>query len=101
MNRRTWLESIAALVGVREPKKPAAVPCLTPSYAGFDGTMKVGGYSVILRRGAVDNPNRYSGLRRNEFAVWKNADKSVSKLLYRNADGKLFDLQFVPMNEPA
>ena len=47
-----------------------------------------------------DDPQRYTGIRRGEFAAWKNHDKSVSKLLFRNADGKLFDLQFFPMEEP-
>lgn len=100
MNRRSWLQSLAAFFVPATPEKPAAATCLTPAYAGFDGTMRCGGVNVILRRGLVDNPHRYSGVRRNEFAVWKNADKSVSKLLYRNADGKLFDLVFVPMDEP-
>jgi len=30
----------------------------------------------------------------------RKAIESVSKLIWRNADGKLFDLQFVPMEEP-
>ena len=100
MNRRSWLHCLAAIFAPGTPEKPPTAPCLTPAYAGFDGTIKCGSWSLILRRGLVDNPCRYSGIRRNEFAVWKNADKSVSKLLYRNADGKLFDLMFVPMEEP-
>lgn len=101
MNRRSWLQRLAAIFAPGTPEKPPAAPCLTPAYAGFDGTMKCGGWNLILRRGLVDNPRRYIGIRRGEFVVWKNADKSVSKLLYRNADGKLFDLMFVPMNEPS
>lgn len=101
MDRRgffAWLSSSFA-AGTVAAAKPE--PCLTPAYAGFDGTMRCGGVNVILRRGLVDNPHRYTGLRRGEFAVWNNTDKSVSKLLYRNADGKLFDLLFVPMDEPS
>ena len=102
MDRRgffAWLSSLAAgTVASQPPAKPE--PCVTPAYAGFDGSLKCGGYKLIMRRGLVDNPQRYTGIRRGEFAVWKNHDKSVSKLLFRNADGKLFDLQFVPMEEP-
>lgn len=102
MDRRSffrWLSSLAASAVTPQPASTPE-PCMTPAYAGFDGTMKCGGWKLILRRGMADHPQRYTGIRRNEFAVWKNHDKSVSKLLYRNADGKLFDLQFVPMEEP-
>jgi hypothetical protein len=34
------------------------------------------------------------------MGYWRNEDGSVSKVIWRNADGKLFDLQFVPMEEP-
>lgn len=99
MDRRSffaWLSSSLA-AGTVAAAKPE--PCVTPAYAGFDGSLKCGDYKLIMRRGLVDSPQRYTGIRRNEFAVWKNHDKSVSKLLFRNADGKLFDLQFVPMEE--
>lgn len=100
MNRRSWLQGLAAFFAPGTPEKQPAQPCITPAYAGFDGLIRFVGWTLILRRGPVDHPNRYAGIGRGEFAVWKNADKSVSKLLYRNADGKLFDLQFVPMEEP-
>lgn len=98
MNRRGFFSCLSSLVATPPAAKPE--PCVTPAYAGFDGTLKCGGWKCLLRRGLVDNPQRYTGIRRNEFAVWKNHDQSVSKLLFRNADGKLFDLQFVPVEEP-
>lgn len=103
MNRRSWMQSLAALFAVPEPEPPAVVPCVTPAYAGFDGSFQLNGGRHIIRllRCVVDSPKRYTGLPRNVIGVWKNHDGSVSKLLYRNRDGKLFDLQFVPMKEPS
>jgi len=105
MNRRNWFQSLTGLfVSGSVVKQPSSSPCITPAYAGFDGVLRIGGshggwYKFILRRGLVDNPFRYTGIRHNELAVWKNHDGSVSKLLYRNRDGKFFDLQFVPIDD--
>lgn len=103
MTRRSWLQSFAAFFVPGPPEKPPAEPCLTPAYAGFDGSFYLNGgrYLIRLLRCFVDSPKRYTGLPRNVIGVWRNHDGSVSKLLYRNRDGKLFDLKFVPMEEPA
>lgn len=102
MNRRSWFQSLAAIFAPEVPEKSRAEPCMTPAYAGFDGSFQLSGGRHIIRlmRCVIDSPKRYSGLPRNVIGAWKNHDGSVSKLLYRNADGKLFDLQFVPMEEP-
>lgn len=102
MNRRSWFQSLTALFATASAEQPKPEPCITPAYAGFDGSyfMNPSAYKIILYRCRVDSPNRYTGLPANVMAVWKNHDGSVSKLLYRNRDGKLFDLQFVPMEEP-
>lgn len=88
--------------GTELDRHPRPEPYMTPAHAGFDGSVGCGSGSMklTLRRCLADNPKRYSDLRNKELAVWKNHDKSVSKLLYRNADGEVFDLQFVPMEEP-
>lgn len=110
MNRRSLLSSIAGflpasmLPASAAPTKPE--PCLTPAYAGFDGSFLLYGggsarrYTVRLLRCSASSPKRW-GLDNGRLAYWYNDDKSVSKLLWRNRDGKLFDLQFVPMEEPA
>lgn len=102
MNRRSWLQSLAAVFAPGTPEKPKPEPCITPAYAGFDGSFQLSGGRHIIRllRCVIDSPKRYSGLPRNVIGVWKNHDGSVSKLLYRNRDGKLFNLQFVQMEEP-
>lgn len=104
MHRRTffsWLSSLAAGTVASTPTaKPE--PCVTPAYAGFDGSFHMGRarYKIILAHASVSGPKRYTGLVPGMMGVWKNEDKSVSKLVYRNRDGKLFELQFVPMEEP-
>lgn len=104
MDRRgffSWLSSLAAGTVVSQPAaKPE--PCVTPAYAGFDGSFHMGRgrHKIILARASVNGPNRYTGLVPGMMGVWKNEDKSVSKLVYRNRDGKLFSLEFVPMEEP-
>jgi len=104
MNRRGffgWLSSIA--VASRPAPKPE--PCLTPAYAGFDGSFRLyggtygSGYLIKLARTSASSPGRWK-IDKGRMGYWRNDDGSVSKLIWRNADGKLFDLQFVPMEEP-
>ena len=102
MDRRSffaWLSSSFA-AGTVAAAKPE--PCVTPAYAGFDGSFHMGRgrHKIILARASVNGLNRYTGLVPGMMGVWKNDDKSVSKLVYRNRDGKLFSLEFVPMEEP-
>ena len=107
MDRRTffsWLCSLAAGTVASTPDaKPE--PCVTPAYAGFDGSFRLrggrhsSGYLVKLARCAVSNPKRW-GIERGRMGYWYNDDKSVSKVVWRNEYGKLFELQFVPMEEP-
>lgn len=107
MNRRNffgWLSSMfAGTVAMTPATKPE--PCVTPAYAGFDGSFRLYGgeyrssYTVRLAKCAVANPKRW-GIDRGRMGYWYNEDKSVSKVVWRNADGKLFELQFVPMEEP-
>lgn len=103
MNRRSWLQCLAAIFAPGTPQKPQAAPCLTPAYAGFDGSFHMGRarYKIILAYASASSLKRYTGLVPGMMGVWKNEDKSVSKLVYRNRDGKLFELQFVPMEEPS
>jgi len=102
MNRRSfflWLSSLAAGTVASQPAaKPE--PCVTPAYAGFDGSFCLhGNYKIILAKTSASNPKRW-GIDRGRMGYWRNEDGSVSKMIYRNRDGKLFDLQFVPMEEP-
>lgn len=97
MNRRTLLSSIWAIFW--PPTKAAEPqPCVTPAYAGFDGSFRCGTYRVAVRRCQADNPNRISGIRCGEFVVWRNADQSVSKMLWKDNDGRLFEMKFVPFS---
>jgi hypothetical protein len=102
MDRRgffSWLSSSFA-AGTVAAAKPE--PCLTPAYAGFDGTFLMNGhsrYKIKLARAYADNPNRW-GISPGMLGVWRNRDESVSKVIWRNRDGKLFSLEFVPMEEP-
>lgn len=102
MNRRSWLQGLASIFATAPAEQSKPEPCITPAYAGFDGSFRLNGGRHIIRllRCVIDSPKRYTGLPRNAIGVWKNHDGSVSKMLYRNRDGKLFDLQFVPMEEP-
>lgn len=104
MTRRGLFQWVSSLFAARaaEPEPPAPVACLTPAYAGFDGSfiLNSGRYRIVLASALVDSPKRYSGCVRGMLGVWKNHDKSVSRLVYRNLDGKLFSLEFVPMDEP-
>jgi len=98
-----WLSSLAAGTVASQPVAKAE-PCLTPAYAGFDGSFRLyqdslRNHRIRLVRSPASSPGRW-GLSNCSMGYWYNDDKSVSKLLYRNADGKLFDLQFVPMEEP-
>lgn len=104
MNRRgffgilSWLASGSAA----SPAAAKPEPCVTPAYAGFDGSFMLyqhRSYVIRLARAMATSPKRWS-LSNGRMGYWYNADGSVSKLVYRNADGKLFDLQFVPMEEP-
>ena len=101
MDRRgffSWLSSLAAGTVASQPAaKPA--PCLTPAYAGFDGSFRQQCYTIRLTRASASSPKRW-GINKGHMGYWRNDDGSVSKLIWRNADGKLFDLQFVPMEEP-
>jgi len=103
MTRRTlfgWLASFFLPVPVpAQPVKP--VPCLTPAYAGFEGWffLQASSYKVRLASAFANNPARW-GIQPGRMGVWKNHDNSVSKVVWRNLDGKLFSLEFVPMEEP-
>lgn len=80
-------------------------PCITPAYAGFDGSFRLyggtygSGYLIKLARTSASSPGRWK-IDKGRMGYWRNDDGTVSKLIWRNADGKLFDLQFVPMEEP-
>ena len=95
----SWLASGSAAV----PAAAKPEPCVTPAYAGFDGSFLLynhaSRHAVRLARARATSPSRWS-LANGRLGYWYNDDGSVSKLVYRNADGKLFDLQFVPMEEP-
>ena len=106
MDRRSffsWLLSSFA-AGTVAAAKPE--PCVTPAYAGFDGSFRLlggdfrSGYKIKLSRASASSPKRW-GIDKGRMGYWFNDDGSVSKLIWRNADGKLFDLQFVPMEEPS
>jgi hypothetical protein len=104
MDRRgffSWLSSLAVGTIASQPA-PQPEPCITPAYAGFDGTFVMNGhsrYKIKLARAYADHPKRWS-LSAGMLGVWRNRDESVSKVVWRSRDGKLFDLQFVPMEEP-
>jgi hypothetical protein len=104
MDRRSffsWLSSFAVGTVASQPTaKPE--PCITPAYAGFDGSFLINTHSGRIFRACrcyADNPQRWRVVP-GMMAVWRNRDESISKMVYRNRDGKLFDLQFVPMEEP-
>jgi hypothetical protein len=105
MDRRSffrWLSSLAAGTVAPQPdSKPT--PCITPAYAGFSGSFRLygggSGYTVKLARASASSPKRW-GIEKFRMGYWYNDDGSVSKVVWRNADGKLFELQFVPMEEP-
>lgn len=74
---------------------------LSPSEAGFDGGFSLrgqGSYRIVLAHAAADSPKRWNVARRM-LCCWRNSDKSVAQLLYRNDAGQLFSLEFVPMEE--
>ena len=106
MDRRgffSWLSSFAAGAVASQPTiKPE--PCVTPAYAGFDGSFVMNHHNLRLHviklcRCYADLPSRWS-IGNGVLGYWKNRDESVSKVVWRNRDGKLFELQFVPMEEP-
>jgi hypothetical protein len=107
MDRRSFISWLSSLAAGTVASQPAAKPepCLTPAYAGFDGSFRLlggdfrSGYKIKLSRASVSSPKRW-GIDKGRMGYWRNDDGSVSKLIWRNADGKLFDLQFVPMEEP-
>ena len=104
MNRRTLLSAIWAILWPPMPPKTAEPqPCVTPAYAGFDGVFRIGRdrWRVALRRCLADNPSRVTGICCEELVVWKNPDRSVSKLMWKDRDGRLFELKFVPFREEA
>lgn len=77
---------------------------MTPSEAGFDGTVLMpyrgvrSPLTIRFRRGPIDNPHRLDfGVC--QFVCLNREDGSVEKLLYRNADGKVFELQFVEQSD--
>ena len=107
-SRRGMLQSVLAwLAGgaaAEAPAKPVPTPCVTPAYAGFDGSFRMNdryGFQPIIKlaRCYADSPSRWS-IGNGVLGYWKNRDESVSKVVWRNRDGKLFELQFVPMEEP-
>jgi hypothetical protein len=75
-----------------------------PKDAGFDGSFMLyrnkwtSGYNVKLARCLAANPNRFKILP-NQMGVWQSEDKSIEKLVYRNNEGRLFSLEFAPMEE--
>ena len=105
MNRRGffgWLSSLFAVSVACPQCEVRPTPCLTPAYAEFDGSFMMNGhsrYKIKLARAYADSPKRW-GISPGMLGVWRNRDESVSKVVWRNRDGKLFDLQFVPMEEP-
>jgi hypothetical protein len=104
MTRRDWFQWLA-LGSTSAAAKKNPERCVTPAYAGFDGSFVMNSHNlrrhvVKLARCYVDSPGRWS-IGKGVLGCWKNRDESVSKVLYRNRDGKLFELHFVPMEEPA
>lgn len=107
--RRSLFQAASAwLAGGSTIEKPAPhepQPCVTPSYAGFDGSFLLNTHVmrsrlIKLARCYADNPQRW-GIGKGMLALWRNRDESVSKVVYRNRDGKLFELKFVAMEEPS
>lgn len=100
MTRRTLLSAIWAILW--PPKTAEPQPCVTPAYAGFDGSFRIGGdrwrsgLRLVMRHCRADSPGRLSGIRCGEIVAWKNPDRSVSKLLWKDRDGRLFEMKFVP-----
>jgi hypothetical protein len=109
MNRRDLLQWITGLLAGTlagtEPKtisSPKTLPM--PKNAGFNGSFMLyrnkwtSGYNVKLARCLAVNPDRFKILP-NQMVVWQSEDKSIEKLVYRNNEGKLFSLEFAPMEE--
>lgn len=108
MNRRDLLQWLAAIfpasaVAASVPPAPPRVP--TPADAGFSGSFslwrgdRVGsGYTVRLARTKASSPDRHK-VAPGQIGMWLNDDESVEKVIWRNSDGKLFELRFVAMEE--
>lgn len=72
--------------------------------AKFDGSFRLwnasnvgSGYNIRLARAKKDSPNKYK-IANDQMGTWLNEDGSVEKVVYRNKEGKLFELKFFPLN---
>lgn len=109
MNRRDLLQWFASIFPVTTfaaavESLPAKVP--TPADAGFSGSFRLwrgdrvgSGYTVRLAKAKATSPARYK-VASGQIGMWLNDDDSVEKVIWRNGDGKLFELRFVPLPEP-
>lgn len=109
MNRRSLFQYITGLLAgtLAGTKTSPPTPVKTlpmPKYAGFNGSFRIGnsqwrsGYTINLARISSTNPKRFK-LLPDQMGVWQSEDKSIEKLVYRNKEGKLFSLEFAPMEE--
>ena len=109
MNRRDLLQWIAAIfpasvVAASAPPARPKVP--TPADAGFNGSFRLwrgdrvgSGHTVRLAKTKASSPDRHR-VAPGQIGMWLNDDESVEKVIWRNNDGKLFELRFVVMDEP-
>lgn len=111
MTRRNLLQWLAAIfpASAVAATVPAALPKVpTPADAGFTGSFRLwradrvgSGYTVRLAKTKSSSPDRHK-VASGQIGMWLNDDdESVEKVIWRNRDGKLFELRFVPMDEPS
>ena len=100
MNRRSILVSLAASL-FPAPQTQAQPQAVTPAQAGFGGWFRMygghmrSGLKIILRRCRPDNPMRHHP-GPNQLVVWKG-DADVERLVWCDAESRLFELRFYPM----
>ena len=109
MDRRgflQWLASIFPVTAFASAGEPAPAKVPTPADAGFSGSFRLwrgdrvgSGHTVRLARAKATSPARYK-VASDQIGMWLNDDDSVEKVIWRNGDGKLFELRFVPLPEP-
>ncbi len=67
---------------------------ISPKEVGFDGSFfAFEKYIIKLARAQINHPNRFK-IGKNQLVCWEEKDE-VKKILYKNFDGKLFELKFV------
>jgi hypothetical protein len=94
MQRRDFGISLVSCFFSSLFKKQKDNVILSPKEVGFDGSFfAYKKYIIKLARAQINHPSRYK-INENQIVVWKEKDE-VKKILYKNFNGKLFELKFV------